>query len=1242
MDTHIFQKCFMQILYLAGAGVLINMALNAILIKFILPYDWGWNISLMFGSLLSATDPVAVVALLKELGASKVLGHIVDGEALGNDGTSIVVFNLFFNMALGTSYSAGEIVAYFFRVCLGGPALGILFAIVAVLWLAFIYHDAMVEITITFVACYMVFFVAENEAKMSGVLAVMALGITMGFLARTAFVGEVEHVLHAVWDTVEYMANTLIFVLAGIIMGSTFVEHTGQLEAVDWGWLVVLYLGLNITRALTIGVLFPLLARSGYGMNWKEALITTWSGLRGAVALALALVVEQEEGFEPRIRSRILFFTCGVGVLTLLINGSSAQYLLAALGMNKPSEAKERILEYTEEEMRVRAVQAFKSLSADDTSLGMADFNVVQKYITILHQNPGEQDASVPGSALLTMRSVHALQSGHVADDAEFAADVQAAYLQMDLIRDLRVRFLQSLKSAYWEMLEEGYLPQPVAIVLTRSVDHALDCQDRLADWDAVHYLTGVPYWLHFLQKHASRLSLHRLVQSILFRRLELSCSMAAAFVEGHFVARRELEEFTKGQPAEQARNILQESSAECLLADAFLADIRGTFPQVLRSIKTKQVTHAILFQSKKYVEKLRTAGLLEDREISGLTTMLDADTKRLFRSPPVVDYLPPSKMLRRQPLVRKLPTEDLVNLVVSTACERDIPSTRPVVLLDKGVEGAHLLCSGRVQVTDAHGHEARYPLGNVLGLYEAMAGHKTYLMTCTATSFLQTCLLETKVIHQLMQNETAAEVMWKMAALPVCEVLLGTFFKEMARWEIQTRLGLGILESYIGGDTLAVESDGDALLLLHGRVAVNNAEYRAPLLLMHMGMVMPEGTVTTGGRYAAVVACKALVLMGLTHELEEAFRDTEAVAPNPQRSRQLAMDAVEQWQAAMGAMGLDTPSILQSTSTFSHPHAQRTVGYPLAGSLFAGSKDSESTLPRNLQTVRKRSLNDPAQAPKVGALSPSSATASGAHSAGPAGRTLKGAKRAWQQEWRRQHPFSSASPHTSSLTMGALPVFSQAKLNQLFPRKEDTGSMSPKRESPVRSHSPAVRTKLGTVNAGTTPTASAPAHKPSDEDETVDWVFEAEATIGREGGQGLKAPNKPTPSARGSPRTSQLASGQQPAAPRGKSLLASLFVDVPKAEVPKANVPKAEGEAVGDTGAHAASGKGSMPAPNGPAGNQAAARAAALHPISTVRVASSSGLQPRTPASVGAHQAVQTPTSVDVDLDYQKFLQES
>ncbi|KAA8529903.1 hypothetical protein F0562_034493 [Nyssa sinensis] len=141
MEVHQIKRCMVQMLLLAGPGVLISTFCLGFALKLTFPYDWSWKISLLLGGLLSATDPVAVVALLKELGASKKLSTIIEGESLMNDGTAIVVYQLFYQMVLGWSFNWGAVIKFLTKVSLGAVGIGLAFGLVSVLWLGFIFND---------------------------------------------------------------------------------------------------------------------------------------------------------------------------------------------------------------------------------------------------------------------------------------------------------------------------------------------------------------------------------------------------------------------------------------------------------------------------------------------------------------------------------------------------------------------------------------------------------------------------------------------------------------------------------------------------------------------------------------------------------------------------------------------------------------------------------------------------------------------------------------------------------------------------------------------------------------------------------------------------------------------------------------------------------------------------------------------------------------------------------------------
>lgn len=324
---------FVQSLILAGPGVLVGAAMMAAITKAILPYNWSWTLSLVFGSILSATDPVAVVALLKDAGASPKLTILIVGESLMNDGTAMVIFTLFFNMLKGRVYNAGDIIQFFFNACIGSPLFGVVCGLIIVRWLRTCNRslkeiDTTIQIAITICCAYLIFFVAQNPLEVSGVLACCGAGVMVAWLAPPLILSH--ETMHNVWGMIEWMGNTLIFLLAGLIIGTRTLSSVRRM---DWLYVVVLYVLLMVIRFVIIAMFYPWLSQIGHRCTRNEAVFMGWAGLRGALAMALALIVEKErdgEDVEDQ-SSRLFFYVGGIAALTLLINATTAQWVLHKL-----------------------------------------------------------------------------------------------------------------------------------------------------------------------------------------------------------------------------------------------------------------------------------------------------------------------------------------------------------------------------------------------------------------------------------------------------------------------------------------------------------------------------------------------------------------------------------------------------------------------------------------------------------------------------------------------------------------------------------------------------------------------------------------------------------------------------------------------------------------------------------------------------------------------------------------------
>ncbi|KAJ6890822.1 sodium/hydrogen exchanger 8-like isoform X2 [Populus alba x Populus x berolinensis] len=755
MEVHQIKRCMAQMLLLAGPGVLISTCCLGCALKLIFPYNWSWTTSLLLGGLLSATDPVAVVALLKDLGASKKLSTIIEGESLMNDGTAIVVYQLFYRMVLGESFNWVSILKFLTQVSLGAVGIGVAFGIASVLWLGFIFNDTVIEIALTLAVSYIAYFTAQEGAGVSGVLAVMTLGMFYAAVARTAFKGDGQQSLHHFWEMVAYIANTLIFILSGVVIaegvlssGNIFHNHGHA-----WGYLFLLYIFVQLSRFVVVGVLYPFLQYFGYGLDWKEATILIWSGLRGAVALSLSLSVKASNDFTSYMYQRtsdssmyissetgtlFVFFTGGIVFLTLIVNGSTTQFILHLLDMDRLSATKKRILNYTKYEMLKKALEAFGDLG-DDEELGPVDWPTVKTYIASLNNLEGS------------------FEHPHSASEA-------GNNLDPNNLKDIRIRLLNGVQAAYWGMLDEGRIMQTTATILMQSVDEAIDlaAHECLCDWKGLQSNVHFPSYYKFLQ--ASILP-QRMVAYFTVGRLESACYICAAFLRAHRIARRQLHDFIGG--SDIASTVINESEAEGEEARKFLEDVRVTFPQVLRVVKTRQVTYSVLNHLIDYVQNLEKVGLLEDKEMLHLHDAVQTDLKRLLRNPPLVKVPKITDLISVHPLLGALPS--MVRKVLEGSA-KEIMKPCGVPLYKEGSKpnGVWLISNGVVKWTSKnirsrHSLHPTFTHGSTLGLYELLVGKRCMCDIITDSVVLCFFIESEKILSVLGSDPAVEDFLWQV-----------------------------------------------------------------------------------------------------------------------------------------------------------------------------------------------------------------------------------------------------------------------------------------------------------------------------------------------------------------------------------------------------------------------------------------------------------------------------------------------
>jgi CPA1 family monovalent cation:H+ antiporter len=316
------------ILLLAIPLMLLSTLVTAVLVYYGIghPQGFPWIAALLTGALLSATDPVAVVAVLRQLRVPERLVLLLEGESLFNDATAIVVFSALLAVATRTTepMTTAEGGLFFLRVFFGGMLVGAVTGggFLLVMRLA----DSTVARAAASVICaYLAFTVAESLLHVSGVMAVLVAGLLLGHAARGRAPSD-DGFVRQLWQFNAWIANTLVFLLMGVtVTTGMFTER----------WLAILIgiAAVIIARAIGLFGIFPLLsaARVVDALPYASRSILFWGGLRGAVTLALALSLPTSLDYWWTIQS-IAF---GVVLFTLLVQATTMASLMHRQGVDK-------------------------------------------------------------------------------------------------------------------------------------------------------------------------------------------------------------------------------------------------------------------------------------------------------------------------------------------------------------------------------------------------------------------------------------------------------------------------------------------------------------------------------------------------------------------------------------------------------------------------------------------------------------------------------------------------------------------------------------------------------------------------------------------------------------------------------------------------------------------------------------------------------------------------------------------
>ncbi|WP_417153517.1 cation:proton antiporter [Phocaeicola plebeius] len=597
LNLHIFKKTLANATLLAAPGLIICMLLTGALMMGVATFipgfeSWTWAFALMFGALISATDPVAVVALLHELKTSKRFSTLVDAESLLNDGTGIVCFMLFFGAyAAGETTHASPIITFIREVSLS-TLLGFLLARIVIWFITRINSEEMVQNSVIILAAYLTFILSQYYLGVSGVIALVAFGLTVTYVGKPRLKPQVNTFMEHFWELLTYIANTLIFILVGVVIA----------EKVDFSWgalgvLILIYIALNLIRFAMIMLLYPVMKRLGYGLTRRESVILTWGGLRGALAMTLALMVSYTPAIPEDIRSQVLFFTAGIVTLTLCINATTMRALLNRLGLTHVPSARTMLAYRIEKSIRDNSEKYLEGLKKRDALEG-ANWYKVESYMTAQPQEPAKNPQNKA------------------------------------MLPEIRLRVLDKEKAICREIYEEGVISKPVFLRLMNSLDELYDhdgnyplnvrtsifkfCQRT----DLLNTLRNIPYlqnWMTFYFRE----------------RITVVYDLGRGFIilqKGSLKLLDDLRasEWVTGEQDSVLDTLREEINDNINRMSAFINNLADNFPKAYGHALTIKSIRMLLSNERRTVKQLINNGMLSEKDAERLLDDIDERTDEI------------------------------------------------------------------------------------------------------------------------------------------------------------------------------------------------------------------------------------------------------------------------------------------------------------------------------------------------------------------------------------------------------------------------------------------------------------------------------------------------------------------------------------------------------------------------------------------------------------------------------------
>jgi NhaP-type Na+/H+ or K+/H+ antiporter len=734
-DLYFFKKEFYQVILLAGPGVAIGAIMLAVVFSYFLGYadEISFFGSLTFSSIICATDTVAVLALLKELGAPKYFSMMFEGENLLNDATAMVFYMIFSNLYKAQGMTAFGAILQFLRLSVGGFLLGGAVFLVTLVWLRRITKDKVLVIVITITSCYMTFFLAESVVGVSGLLAVVVLGVFMAMHIKMRLNPEAAEMVHTVISFIQFCLESTLFLITGVFIGKMYIfDNENTLVPSDYTKVVIFFVFMNVARYIMINILLPLINKSGYPLGWRDCIILAWGGVRGALGLALALIIYRDNDYSHRFKDLVLFYVAAMIVMTVIVNGLSIGMIMKLINFGQINPLTFKIKNNVLRNLVIISFQKRETLTNN-------------RFLKLANMEEAMNMTGVKKLIVLQKKEEEKMRKKQAKLDANdkvkqmrmLTGPLKEPEYEETELEEIRLRYYNMVKSVLFEKYEEDFCSLGTLKALHEGIEVCKESLNKpLGIWENVN---------------EELMSPEEVIHLLSLRKFPIIGRFTSGYFSKFFLNTYEklnmvvmaLNQIHEEKPEiplhpEAVEKVSQELYRNKAKFESRLFYLCDLFPEFITNVQTKQAAQIILNSQRTSVHDSFQNGFIDEEDYDKLTGLIEKEISSLD----VKDYNWSGKDINEleliEPMFSKL-NKDVLKVIKESYIKVDYNTGQTIFAKGELVRGVYIITKGMAEeyiTLDnriTHGVGAVVSFANVVSLDSVAMTNLNCIRDCQA-----------------------------------------------------------------------------------------------------------------------------------------------------------------------------------------------------------------------------------------------------------------------------------------------------------------------------------------------------------------------------------------------------------------------------------------------------------------------------------------------------------------------------